>query len=141
MNSDLADFRKFIRRRSEAAAAYVNGDVAPLRQISTKKSPATFFGPGGGTVVGAQKVFADYARGAAAFGPGGSNQVKILQVGAADGLAFWTGLQRAKVHVRGKDQIVPMELRITEVFRREKDEWKLIHRHADMLAAKQPQKK
>ncbi|WP_409527241.1 nuclear transport factor 2 family protein [Rhizobium sp. P28RR-XV] len=33
----------------------------------------------------------------------------------------------------GQDGEIPMSLRVTEVFRREEGEWKLVHRHADML--------
>lgn len=34
--------------------------------------------------------------------------------------------------MRGRDALLPMKLRVTEVFRRtEKGGWQLVHRHAD----------
>jgi ketosteroid isomerase-like protein len=34
--------------------------------------------------------------------------------------------------VKGQDDVVSMVLRTTEIFRREDDHWKLVHRHADL---------
>ncbi len=55
----------------------------------------------------------------------------MLQSAASGDLAFWTGLQQAEVHFSGHPSVVPMTLRITEVFRFEDGDWKLVHRHAD----------
>ena len=56
----------------------------------------------------------------------------MLQHGHSDNLAFWTGLQHAEAEMKADGRKVPMKLHVTEVFRREEDGWKLIHRHADM---------
>jgi hypothetical protein len=37
--------------------------------------------------------------------------------------------------MQGRAEAIPMDLRVTEVFRREEGEPKLVHRHADPLTA------
>jgi ketosteroid isomerase-like protein len=134
MDNDLKDFEQFMKEREDAARAYVSGDAAPLRSISTRVSPATFFGPQGGYRQGADDVFSKYEHDAAIFEPGGDSNFEILQTAASDGIAYWVGFQRADARMSGSTEAIPMNLRVTEVFRREGDEWKLIHRHADTLA-------
>jgi ketosteroid isomerase-like protein len=40
--------------------------------------------------------------------------------------------------MQGHREAMPFNLRVTEVFRREGDDWKLVHRHADPLASEPP---
>ena len=134
MDNDLKDFEQFMKEREDAARAYVRGDAAPLRSIATSVSPATFFGPRGGYRQGADDVFSKYEHDAAIFEPGGDSNFEILQMAASEGIAYWVGFQRADARMSGSTETIPMNLRVTEVFRREGDEWKLIHRHADTLA-------
>lgn len=137
MENTHEEFDAFIQRRHAAAEAYTNGDPAPLRELTTGVSPATFFGPMGGIVEGAKEVWADYERGAQSFERGGETRLEIRHLDSSGDLAYWVGLQHARVRFRGGAEPVPMVLRITEVFRRESGEWRLIHRHADSLAERQ----
>ena len=73
------------------------------------------------------------AKGAQSIEAGSDSHFEIQQMSADANLAFWAGIQRSMVKVKGKDKAVPMDLRVTEVFRREDGAWKLIHRHADPL--------
>lgn len=129
-----ASFERFMQERRRVAAAYVNGDAGPLREISATSDPATFFGPNGGVEQGAAHVIQVNEAGSHRFRPGSTTDIEILHSGADGQIGYWTGWQIASARFDGKERSVPMRLRVTEVFRREGGEWKLIHRHADMLS-------
>ena len=132
MSEDIKDFRLFMDRRAHIAGAYVEGDYSPLDGLVARASAATFFGPGGDFVQGADSVAERYATDAASFEPGGETELEVLQMGAGEDIAYWVGFQTARAKLAGKEDLVPMKLRVTEFFRREGGEWKLVHRHADM---------
>lgn len=123
-----------MERRLAASTAFVNGDIDPLDQISTHTSPATIFGPNGDAVQGADRVNAANADGASRFEPGGTNAFEVMHQDADDRLAYWVGIQHSVVKMRGQDQPIPMDLRVTEIFRQEEGQWTLVHRHADRLS-------
>lgn len=129
------DFDAFLKRREKISPEYVNGNSAGLLAISAASDPATFFPPSGDRVQGATNVNSTNKKGAKAFGPGSTGRFEVLQSGASGGFGFWTGVHHARVVIKGKDKPVPMQLRTTEVFRVEGGDWKLVHRHADMVEA------
>lgn len=137
MAKESEDFEHFMQRREAVSLDYINGKSDGLLALSTTYNPATFFPPSGDQIHGAGRVNDANEKGAKAFGEGSTGHFEVLQSASSADLGFWTGIQHAEVMMNGKDKPVAMKLRTTEVFRREKGEWKLVHRHADML---EPQK-
>jgi ketosteroid isomerase-like protein len=135
MSNDLRDFERFMKQREDAARAFVRGETAPLGRIVARDAPATFFGPKGGYDQGPDQVFSTYERDAAHF-TSGDTSFKILQMAASGGIAYWVGFQRVIARLDGSTEAIPLNLRVTELFRREGGEWKLVHRHADTLTSK-----
>jgi ketosteroid isomerase-like protein len=133
MSAHLESFKNFLKTREKASQSYVSGDGAPLVRISAAKSPATFFSPGGDATTGAKKIAARYKKDAEIFESADENKFETLQMNADENIAFWVGLQKSIVRMKGKKQPIPMTLRVTEIFRRDDGNWKMIHRHADFL--------
>ena len=134
-----SDFIEFLETRKQVALGYVNGEYEPLSKIIAETSPATFFSPQGDVVEGARKVAARYEKDSHSFDDGSTSELEILDSGSNGDLGYWVGYQNAKVHMKGKSEPIPMKVRITELFRREHGDWKMIHRHADMPKPKKDQ--
>lgn len=126
-------FEDFMKRRLAASTAFVEGSAKPLEELSVTDDPASIFGPNGDVVSGSDAVNTANEKTAASFTSGGQNNFEILHMSASGELAYWTGVQRSKVTIKESGQLVPMALRVTELFRKENGEWKLFHRHADKL--------
>lgn len=127
----MSSFSVFMTRRETAAEAYSRGRSDQVEQLTSESEPSTFFGPDGKVVTGRASIIASYRAGASRFGPDGESRLEKLQSAEGGDIAYWCGIQRAIVDIDGK--AVAMNLRVTELFRREDGEWKLVHRHADFL--------
>jgi ketosteroid isomerase-like protein len=131
MAQEREGFGDFMRRREAVSTDYINGRADGLLGLSSTNDPATFFPPSGDRIQGASRVNTANEKGAHTFGEGSTGHFEILHSSSSGDLGFWTGIQHAEVVMKRKDEPVSMQLRTTEVFRREKGEWKLVHRHAD----------
>lgn len=126
------EFKAFLKIREEASKAWVNGDAEPLEALLTQHQDSSFFGPDGGVVHGAKKVGATHRKGASMFASG-KTKFQMIQWAAGDKVAYCVGIQRAVTKLVGKPGTAKFNLRVTEIFRRTRGNWELVHRHADML--------
>lgn len=133
MDEYLKDFAEFIKTREAASNAYISGDAKPFLAIAAKELPATFFSPGSDYVAGTKEVLEAHEKGAENFEAFDKNEFETLQMAADTDIAYWVGLQKCVVRMKGKIGPIPMTIRLTEIFRRENGEWKIVHRHGDFL--------
>ncbi|MGI8858291.1 MAG: YybH family protein [Thermomicrobiales bacterium] len=130
------EFRAFLARRQEATAAFFNGDPAPWKAQATQSDAITMFGGFGGYERGWAAVDDRYTWAAAANAEG-AVQVELIACHVTADLAYTVAIERGSVRPSGGQEFAPKALRVTEIFRREGADWKLIHRHADPLVTVQ----
>jgi len=133
-NPHLKDFENFMSMRIKASTDFLEGKFEPLEKISVKKSPATIFPPTGICIQGADEVNSFNEKGSANFLSAAKNGFEVMHQDADEHLAYWTGIQRSTVKMKGQNNDVVFNLRVTEIFRKENGDWKLMHRHADKLS-------
>ena len=126
-------FADFLKRREKASEDFINGRAGSMLAMSALADPATFFPLAGQAVSGAERVNDTHRQSARQFGQGSTARLEILQSGADVEMGFWAGIVHADVVIRGQEGRVQLKLRVTEVFRRSEEGWKLAHRHIDAM--------
>ena len=126
-------FDRFLDRFEAANSAFVNGDPSPWLSITTDQEPASIFGGFGGLgSVGVADANQRYLLAASAFQPSGAEVTFDYLVKDVQGTyAYTVAIERAEVLYTGHSATQPQVLRVTMMFRFERGEWKIVHRHAD----------
>jgi ketosteroid isomerase-like protein len=130
-------FQTFLTKFEVATRSFLNGDAAPWKQIASHGNDVTIMGAWGAYEKGWGEVGARYDWAVRRFVPSGAQmQVEYLASGESGDLAYTVAIERSTVRVIGEEKPASMSLRVTHLFRKEKGEWRLIHRHADPLMGK-----
>lgn len=117
-------------RLTEADTALHNGDAAPRIAIWSHNDPVTLFGAAlmGSGWTEIRQVFESRASRVS----NGTYEYEVIAAGASGYLGYVVGIEHSTVSV-GDATPEAYELRVTEVFRLEEGEWKVVHRHADPM--------
>jgi len=129
-----------VRQASEqyyaALSSLLNGDAGPLMQIWSKTPDVTAMNPYGGREVGWQQLQPVFER-VAQMCVGSRARVwlqdSLIRVGGE--LAYEIGIEFGEGIIMGKPTTISH--RVTNIYRREADGWKMVHRHTDLNPAEQ----
>jgi ketosteroid isomerase-like protein len=111
------------------------GDAASMKALWSHADDVTIFGAWGAYEQGWEQVGPRLDWAAARFREG-RGVVEPLSMGMSGDLAYVISLERSEVRVVGSDELRPMTLRVTHLYRREDGSWKIFHRHADAISEK-----
>lgn len=125
------ELRKAIDEYHAAAQAFMKGDPKPQQEAYSHCEDVTIFGGFGGYEHGWKEQVEKRFEWAAARFKGGTTTSENLSLIVSPDLACSVDLEHERVQMTGVEGTVEVDLRVTTVFRREGEQWKIVHRHAD----------
>ena len=129
-----SSFRPFLRQWEEAQGRFINGDPTLWKRKASHEADVTIFGAFGGRERGWAEVGPRNDWASSHFKKSGATQtIDYLSVVQSGDLAVTVSVERQSARLRDQSELTARSLRVTQVFRREGGEWKLLHRHADPL--------
>jgi ketosteroid isomerase-like protein len=121
-----------------AGLEITNGNPEVYKALFSRRDDVTLANPFGPPVRGWSEVSATLDRAAANYRNGEIVGFENLSTVIAPELAYTVEVESYRARVGGAEELVPVSLRVTTVFRREGDAWKVAHRHADPITAPRP---
>ena len=113
-----------------AEVALHNGDAAPRRAIWSRNEPVSVLGALR-NAFGREEVDELFSHLESSFSDCTSYRFDIVAFAAVGDMAYTAGLEHTSVSVDGEAR--SYVLRATQVYRREDGEWKVVHRHGDIV--------
>ena len=113
--------------------AIVTGDPEPQQRLWSRRDDVTLANPLGPPVKGWGQVRQYLEQAASTVRDGEPVSFEPISEYSAGDLGYNVELERTRARFDGSDELTPVALRVTTVFRREAGEWRIIHRHADPI--------
>jgi ketosteroid isomerase-like protein len=105
------------------------GDGGEMSRVWSHSDTVTTMHPIGGEQVGWEAVKESFDQ-VAALASGGHVEIADQVLRTGEDLAYELGTERGTMTLAGETIVV--DHRVTNVYRREADEWKLVHHHTDL---------
>lgn len=127
-----------IEASHNALFSIVNGDPSGYQTLYAKDENPTLGNPFGPFAHGRQNVFERLAGAASNYQDGEVTGVELITKFVSDDLACVVEVESYRARVGGSEEMASVSLRVTSVFRLERGDWKLVHRHADPITTPRP---
>lgn len=132
------DLTSAIEQSHAALSAILKGDPSVYKALYSPADDVTLGNPFGPYARGRRKVEATLAGAASHYRDGEATDIELVAKYVSDSLACVVEVERGRTKVAGGEDVVPVAVRVTSVFRLESGSWRLVHRHADPITAPRP---
>ena len=126
------EVRKASEQNYAAMNRMLNGDAAPLADIWSHSTAVSTMHPIGSRQVGWEQVRESFEQ-VAQIASNGQVKLRDQIVHVAGDVAYELGVEHGQVKIAG--QQVTIEHRVTNIYRREAEGWKIVHHHTDLSPA------
>jgi ketosteroid isomerase-like protein len=133
-----SDLTKFIEQDHLALDAFVKGDPEPLKSLYSRRDDVIIANPFGPPAKGWRQAAETMERAATNYREGEATGFERISEYATADLGYIIEVERFRSKVGGDDRLVPIALRVTTIFRREEDAWRIVLRHADPITSARP---
>jgi ketosteroid isomerase-like protein len=135
-----SDFDGAVQAFRQALDSFVKGDPKPCTESFSRRDDVTLANPLGPPRIGSADVDAAIAEAAAMLRDGHIRGLEEVSRYSTPDLGYVVQIERTEARLAGTEDITPftLALRVTMIFRREGDTWKVAHRHADPITTARP---
>lgn len=125
------DFDRAIHEAHSALDQIWKGNPNGYKLLYSKRQDITLGNPFGGFACGPDEVMKQIERAASYFRDGEALEWQTISQNVGNDLAYTVEIERGRTKVGGRQEVSDIAIRVTCIYRREDDGWKLLHRHAD----------
>ncbi len=140
MAKTTPDLDQAIQKYHQALDEFVKGNPEPMKLLFSIQEDITLANPFGGMRHGRQQVVEGLERAASFFKDGEATGFQTIAKHVTSNLASIIEVEDYRAKAGGRQDIIPISIRVTSLFRPEGGVWMVIHRHADPLVKAQPNK-
>ena len=125
------DFDELLGQARNAADAIMKGDPTGYQELLSDDDDVTLGNPFGGFGKGRSAVIEQLERAASYYRDGHATSFEPVAQAVGSDIAYTVEIERFEAKVGGQQEFSEIALRVTCIYRREADGWRLLHRHAD----------
>src|SRR6201997_2972505 len=129
------DFERTVEESHKALDEIARGDPSRFFGLFSDREDATLANPFGPPARGRREIEEAGRRAASNYRDGRALAFENFATRVTADLAYTLEIERFETKVAGSDELRPVALRVTSIFRLEDGRWKLVHRHADPIVA------
>ena len=131
------DFDDLMTRARDALDQIAKGNPDGYKALYSAEPDITLGNPFGGFGRGVDAVYEQLERAASYYRDGETVAFEVITHAVFDDLAYTVEIERFRAKVGGANALSDLALRVTCVYRREGDGWRLLHRHGDPRVERQ----
>jgi uncharacterized protein (TIGR02246 family) len=133
------DVDELIEQYYRAQREFLKGNPEPVKDLFSHTEDVTLANSYGPPVRGFDEVAKAMEHAASLRSDGTFLGWQIVAKYVTAELAYVVQIERAEAKIGAREEITPLAVRATMIFRPEEDgKWKIVHRHADPITTPQP---